>query len=240
MEVKKIKDSNMMTKTEYVYHAIKEAILSGEYQENEKLVIRNISDSFNVSDIPVREAMRRLEAEKLVSIVPHVGAVVNSISLKDIEDGVELREILEPWAARLVAENITKEQVERLNSLIEQMDRCIKEKDYQEYGRLNKEFHQNIYDSYGNETLSRIIKEIWEKTERLRGVFRNEPARMKESNKEHKRLVEALAKGDADEAERLIKYQRTLSTKHYLAYLKSLQEAKEASGKEGNGLIADE
>lgn len=218
---------NILTKTEYVYLAIKEAILSGEYGPNEKIVIRNISESFNVSDIPVREAMRRLEAEKLVSIVPHVGVVVNSISLKEIEEGVALRDVLEPWAVRLAADNITTDDIEMLNTLVNQMDKCVEEDNYQLYGRLNKEFHQTIYECSGNQTLFNIINEIWEKTERLRAVFKSQPSRMKESNKEHKKLVEALARGDADQAEQIIKHQRSLSTKRYLAHLKSIQESDE-------------
>jgi len=221
------KDSSMLTKTEYVYMAIKEAILSGEYQPDEKIVIRSVAENFNVSDIPVREAMRRLEAEKLVSIVPHVGVIVNSISLKEMEEGVAIREILEPWAGRLVVDNITEEDIETLNILLAQMDNCVVEENYQLYGRLNKEFHQTIYKLSGNETLYQIINELWHKTERLRGIFRSEPSRMKESNEEHKKLVEALANGDADKAEQLIKYQRSLSTKRYLANLKTLaQEGK--------------
>lgn len=221
-----IKDSNSLTKTEYVYMAVKEAILSGEYGPNEKIVIRSVAETFNMSDIPVREAMRKLEAEKLVSIVPHVGVVVNSISFKEIEEGVALREVFEPFAARLAAQKSKKEDIAVLNRLVARMQKCAEEDNYQMYGRLNKEFHETIYKLGGNDTLYTLIDELWQRTERLRSVFRSQPTRMIESNAEHKKLVEALAKGDADTAEQLIRNQRSLSTKRHLALMKAVQEGK--------------
>lgn len=221
--------NNILTKTEYVYLAIKEAILSGEYAYDEKIVIRNISEKLNVSDIPVREAMRRLEAEKLVSIIPHVGVVVNSFSIKEIEEGVEIREVLESWAARLVVNNIAQDDIGMLKSLVSQMDKCIEDENYQLYGRLNREFHQALYECSGNDTLVKMISELWDKTERSRAVFKINPSRMKQSNDEHKKLLEALAKGDADQAEQLIKDQRSRTTKRFLAHLKNTVGSKEAN-----------
>lgn len=219
------KEMNIMTKSEFVYNALKEEILSGEYRPNEKIVIRNVAERLNVSDIPVREALRKLEAEKLVVIVPHVGAIVNSISIKELEECVALRDVLEPFAARLAAENAKEEDIKTLTNLTVQMDKCVKEDNYKKYGRLNIEFHETIYRLSGNETLSLLIDELWRKTERLRAVFRNQPTRMKDSNEEHKRLVQALADGDGDKAEEVIRYQRSLSTKRYLSNLKDMQDS---------------
>jgi DNA-binding GntR family transcriptional regulator len=220
-----MKEINIFTKSEYVYAAVKEEILSGEYRPGEKIVIRNVAEKLNVSDIPVREAMRKLEAEKLVSGVPHVGYIVSSTSIKELEEGVALRDVLEPFAGRLAAANVQEEDISILTNLTAQMEKCVQEDDYKKYGRLNREFHETIYRLSGNETLYLLIDELWKKTESLRAVFRSQPARMKDSLEEHKKILQALKDGDGNKAEELIKYQRSLSTKRYLADLKTMQES---------------
>ncbi|WP_258358737.1 GntR family transcriptional regulator [Moorella sulfitireducens] len=210
-----------LTKAEYVYFTIKEAILSGELEPNSKLVIRNIAENLKVSDIPVREALRRLETERLVKIIPHTGVVVSDISVREIEEGLIVRNELEPLAFKLAIKNITDDDITLLKELVNKMTECAHKDDFQLYGRLNKEFHMTIYKKSQNETLCRIIAELWNQTERLRAIFRLAPFRMMQSNKEHELMVEALEKGDEVEAERLIKEQRLQSSFRYLSYLKN-------------------
>ena len=97
-----------------VFHAIREDILNGKYQANEELKEKSIGEELGVSRTPVREALRQLELEGLVHIIPNKGAFVEGITLKDVKDIYEIRALLEGLCARWAAENITQEQIEEL------------------------------------------------------------------------------------------------------------------------------
>ena len=98
-----------------VFHAIREDILNGKYQANEELKEKSIGEDLGVSRTPVREALRQLELEGLVRIIPNKGAFVEGITLKDVKDIYEIRALLEGLCARWAAENITQEQIEELD-----------------------------------------------------------------------------------------------------------------------------
>lgn len=216
------------TKSEYVYNVIKEDILSGRYASGEKIVIRSIAERLNTSDIPVREAMRKLQADNLVNMVPHVGATVTCVSTQEIKEAVIIRKLLEPIAGKLAVERLNEEKKNILRNLIDRMNECIKNGDDKLYGRLNKEFHLTIYEECGNNTLYNIIKDLMEKTERTRAIFRQNPQRMKEANEEHDELYKAICNNDADMAEKTIKFQRELAEK---LYLDSIQQYESTANK---------
>lgn len=94
-----------------VFHSIREDILNGKYQANEELKEKNIGDDLGVSRTPVREALRQLELEGLVHIIPNKGAFVEGVTLQDIKDIYEIRTLLEGLCARWAAERITQEQL---------------------------------------------------------------------------------------------------------------------------------
>ena len=94
-----------------VFHSIREDILNGKYQANEELKEKNIGDDLGVSRTPVREALRQLELEGLVHIIPNKGAFVEGVTLQDIKDIYEIRTLLEGLCARWAADRITQEQL---------------------------------------------------------------------------------------------------------------------------------
>ena len=101
-----------------VFHMIRENILSGKYERDEELKEKSIGEELGVSRTPVREALRQLELEGLVTIIPNKGAYVVGISQKDIKDIYEIRSRLEGLSAKWAAENITKEQLDELEENI--------------------------------------------------------------------------------------------------------------------------
>ena len=101
-----------------VFHMIRENILSGKYERDEELKEKSIGEELGVSRTPVREALRQLELEGLVTIIPNKGAYVVGISQKDIKDIYEIRSRLEGLCAKWAAENITKEQLDELEENI--------------------------------------------------------------------------------------------------------------------------
>lgn len=101
-----------------VFHTIRENILSGKYATDEELKEKNIGEELGVSRTPVREALRQLELEGLVTIIPNKGAYVVGISKKDIQDIYEIRSRLEGLCAKWAADKITKEQLDELDENI--------------------------------------------------------------------------------------------------------------------------
>jgi DNA-binding GntR family transcriptional regulator len=192
------------TKSEQIYRRIKTSILKGEIPLGEKLVIRQLATHFKTSIIPVREALSRLEAENLVSVVPHTGVYVKGIDLECLREIYPLRGVLEGYAVRLAAENIVAEDFVKLKQLIAQMDDAVAGKDFDLMGKLNIKFHRIIYTASRNKTLIALIDDLWEKTFFARLVFKFQPYRAKDSNQEHKKIVEALETGNPQKAEKLI------------------------------------
>lgn len=192
------------TKTGQIYRHIKSSILKGEIPVGEKLVIQHLADQFNVSAIPVREALSRLEAENLISIVTHTGVYVKGVDLACLRELYPLRGILEGYAVRLAVDLITPADFLELEQMIEKMEQAVTDKDHDRMGRLNVEFHRKIYTLSGNETLISLIETLWEKTFFARLVFKFKPYRAKDSNKEHRMIVDALKQGNAKKAEKLI------------------------------------
>jgi DNA-binding GntR family transcriptional regulator len=192
------------TKTGQIYRHIKSSILKGEIPVGEKLVIQHLADQFNVSAIPVREALSRLEAENLVSIVTYTGIYVKGIDLECLRELYPLRGVLEGYAVRLAADLITLDDFVELEQLIERMEQAIIDKNHTSMGQLNVDFHRKIYTLSGNKTLISLIDNLWEKTFFARLVFKFKPYRAKDSNKEHRMIVDALKAGNAKRAEKLI------------------------------------
>lgn len=192
------------TKSELIYNQLKASILKGDLPADEKLVINQLAEHFSTSPIPVREAVSRLEAENLVSVVPHTGVYVKGIDLAQLRELYPLRGVLEGYAVRLAAENLTSEDIAQLQEQIAMMDVAAAAKDHQEMGRLNLAFHKTLYKKSGNATLIGMIDDLWQKTALARLVFKFRPYRAKDSNKEHRQIVEALEAGNTKRAEKLI------------------------------------
>lgn len=192
------------TKTGQIYRSIKASILKGEIPAGQKLVIQQLADQFKVSAIPVREALSRLEAENLISIVTHTGIYVKGIDLECLRELYPLRGVLEGYAVRLAADLITPDDLTALEHLIGKMEQAVIEKKHTLMGQLNVEFHRKIYSLSENNTLIFLIDNLWEKTFFARLVFKFKPYRAKDSNKEHRMIVDALKAGNAKQAEKLI------------------------------------
>ena len=192
------------TKSERIYNQIKAFILKGELPPGEKLVINQLAGHFSTSPIPVREAISRLEAENLVTVVPHTGVYVKGIDLGQLRELYPLRGVLEGYAVRLAGEHLTSGDISDLKVQIEVMDKAVADKDHQRMGQLNLNFHETLYKKSGNATLISLIHDLWQKTAMARLVFKFRPYRAKDSNKEHRMIVEALESGNINRAEKLI------------------------------------
>jgi len=209
---------NYQTKNIIVFNVLKEKILNGELKPGERLIIRELSSFLSVSETPIREALKTLEAEGLLSLTPHVGFVVTKLKLKELKDILVIRFNLEFLATEFAVDNISNEDIERLTDKTKEMNICIKGNNISNYGRLNREFHQIIYKASNNQSLYKLIIDLWNKSERMRSIFLLEPDIIEQSYNEHIQLIDILKKKDKNLAVRIMKKHRKRTFSALLEY----------------------
>lgn len=182
------------SKSDIVCAMLRELIISGELTPSEPLRQRDLATRFGVSQTPVREALRRLEAEGLVHNDPHRGATVTESRSGAVEDNAQIRAALEPLGARLAARTITPEQLENLHTLNLQMGALKDGEDG--YSSLNREFHFTIYQSAASPMLLSMMRLVWQAMPDGPKVTRSRA----DSVREHGGIIEALAAADEDRA----------------------------------------
>ena len=199
-----------------VFHTIREDILSGKYRYNEELKEKTIGDELGVSRTPVREALRQLELEGLVTIIPNKGAYVVGISKEDIQDIYEIRSRLEGLCAKWACSHITKEQLDELEENIYLSEfHAGKEGHAEQILELDNKFHEVLYEASGSKMLKHELSAFHHYVERVRKITLSMPDRVVKSNDEHKKIVEALKQHNAKEAE-------LLATSHMLNTIENM------------------
>jgi len=188
---------------ELVLEAIREAIISGTLKPRERLMEIQLAEELGVSRTPIREALRELELEGFIVMVPRKGAFVADMTFKDIADIFEIRVALEGLAAGLAAERITDEEMEDLERhLVEKAD-AIARSDMERLVEVDTLFHESIYKASRNERLKGIINNLREQIQRFRATSLAYPGRMKLSLEEHRAIVEAIHSRDVSLARQL-------------------------------------
>lgn len=189
------------TTQEMVTDALREAILSGYYHDEKSMDISSIAESFGVSPMPVRLAMKVLEQEGLVSITPHKKAMPVILSATEVRKISLVRCELEALAMRLALPHITGKHLEHLEQVIVAMDDC----DTEQFIKFNLNFHDDIYQLADNEFLRKIIVNLRNNVERYLRVFLKNQTSFKSANEEHRAILRALANRDVKAAEEVIK-----------------------------------
>ncbi|HEY8495691.1 MAG TPA: GntR family transcriptional regulator [Limnochordales bacterium] len=198
-----IKLDNYKPLRELVFEAIREAIISGHLKPGERLMEIQLAEELGVSRTPVREAIRKLEQEGFVVMVPRKGAYVADISMKDIAEVFEIRGALEGLAAELAAERATEEELERLERLLVAIGECIERQDVDGMIEKDTEFHDLLFSASHNERLVQILSLLREQIQRFRSRTLARVERMKVALEEHKAIVEALGRRDSELARSL-------------------------------------
>lgn len=184
-----------------VFHTLREDILSGRYRENEELREMAISEKLGVSRTPVREALRQLELEGLVNIIPNKGAYVTGITEKDVADIYAMRALLEGLCARWAAEHIDEKQLEALEENIYLSEFHAHKQHPQQLTELDDAFHEILYEACGSKILRHQLRDFHEYVKQMRRRSLSDSERGMEAVEEHKRIMEALQNRDADRAE---------------------------------------
>lgn len=189
-----------------VFQKIREDILNGKYQEHDELRENTIGKELGVSRTPVREALRQLELEGLVTIIPNRGAYVTGISHKDIWDIYMIRSMLEGLCARWAAENITEAQMEELEEAILLSEFQMKKEsgfNAEQVAALDGRFHAILYEASGSRILSHVLTDFhnYVQTARKSSIVSEDRARR--SIREHRQILRAIRDRDAEMAEQL-------------------------------------
>lgn len=186
-----------------VFNRLREDILSGKYEMNEELREITIGAELGVSRTPVREALRQLELEGLVKIIPNKGAYVTGISEKDIHDIYHIRSYLEGLCARWACEHITDEQLEQLEEIIYLSEFHTKKKHMEQIVELDNKFHEVIYEASESKMLGHMLSDFHHYVERVRKISLADEARAVKSNEEHTAILEAIRSRNGELAEKL-------------------------------------
>ena len=190
---------------EIVYEQLKRQILTGEITPGTRMMEVELADEMGVSRTPVREAIRKLEKEGLVTIEPRKGAYASDISVKDMIDTMEVREHLESLAAHLAAMTMTEEQREELERITEGYTQAIYNNDMEEMIHYDELFHKGIVYASGNKTLIQVSEAVQELSLRFRYLYYDDLSRYGSMPMEHKEILEAIENRDAEAAKECAK-----------------------------------
>ena len=206
MEEKRLQPVNLESYKplrELVFDALREAIINGTLKPRDRLMEIQLAEELGVSRTPIREALRKLELEGFIVMVPRKGAYVADISFKDIADVFEIRAALEALAAGLAAERITDEELEDMERLVAEKAEAISGYDMDRLIRVDTLFHDAIYKASRNQRLTNIINNLREQIQRYRTTSLAYPGRMKRSLEEHRGIVEAIQSRDPQIAQQV-------------------------------------
>lgn len=208
------------SKSEQAYAAIKASILGGEYSPGYRLVLAKIADDLGVSVVPVREAIRRLEAERFVVFERNVGATVAGIEPTEYLYTMQTLSIVEGAATALSAPLISPADIARARRVNALMRDCLEDFDPVRFTSLNLEFHSVLFEQCPNPHILDLVHRGWNRLQALRSsTFSYVPGRARESVAEHEALLALIETGaGADDVERAARAHRAATLDAYLAH----------------------
>jgi DNA-binding GntR family transcriptional regulator len=207
------------SKSERAYNSLKAQIADGTYSPGFRLVLSKIADNLGVSVVPVREAIRRLEAEGLVTFERNVGATVAGIDPTEYLYTMQTLSIIEGAATALSSPLIGPADIARARAINEEMRECLQHFDPPRFTRLNKDFHSILFENCPNPHILDLVHRGWARLASMRSsTFRFVPGRAHESVEEHEALLQLIeSRADAAEIERAARLHRSATLDAYLA-----------------------
>ena len=179
-----------------VFNTLRKAILKGELKPGERLMEIALAERLGVSRTPVREAMRKLELEGLVVMIPRRGAIVASITEKDLKDVLEVRRTLEIMAAEIACDRITPELLEELAQAGEEFRKLKDSDDYTSLAAADVKFHDIIYAATDNQRLISILNNLREQMYRYRLEYLKDTGSHGKLDGEHQVIYESIKNGN--------------------------------------------
>jgi DNA-binding GntR family transcriptional regulator len=192
-----------VSKLERVYGVIRERILNGDYGPGHRLVIDSLAAELGVSALPIREAIRRLEAEGLVLYRVNAGATVATADPAQFGEGMAVLAVLEGYATALTAPLLTARDLAGLEEATDRMQECMERLDVLGFGQANRDFHAIVYARCPNAAIVKSLRDAAQRLDHVRRtVFTHIPYRGVQSIAEHRELIRMLRAGQPfDEVE---------------------------------------
>lgn len=188
-----------------VFKTLRQAILTGELKPGERLMEIHLANQLGVSRTPIREAIRMLELEGLVTMVPRKGAEVSRISKQDISDVLEVRGSLEALAVRLACRRITPKELELLETTFRNFVSAVGRGDLNEVVQADVKFHDIITDASKNKRLEQLVNNLAERVFRYRLEYSKDVNVHKRLIEEHERILTCIQNGDESGAEEAVR-----------------------------------
>jgi DNA-binding GntR family transcriptional regulator len=223
------------TKKDRVLEDLRMQILRGEYPPGTRIITHRVAQEYGVSAIPVREALNQLEQEGLVQIIPHVGAVTTPLSARDLEELFEVRIALERLAVEKAVPHLNDADVAELEAMARELEEAwAAGRDDEVLNRLNRAFHERLYQHSGNRRLQKLISDLWDYSTRYPPALSSGQATTADALREHRQILAALRARDGEEAARLTVRHKERAAIHIIGavqrHLSRLQDRQEESG----------
>lgn len=188
-----------------VFQTLRSAILKGELKPGERLMELQLADKLGVSRTPIREAIRMLEQEGLAITIPRKGAEVAKMTVKDMEDVLQIRGVLEELAARVSCRKITEQELRELRIAMIEFDERTKEDNVVELAKADVVFHDIIYKASDNPKLLLLLNNLREQMYRYRTEYLKEKDRHEQLIHEHHEIVRALEERNEERVAEIVK-----------------------------------
>ncbi|MFD2684887.1 GntR family transcriptional regulator [Streptomyces phyllanthi] len=184
------------SRVELAYATLRERITSGVYGPGHRLVLDELARELGVSPVPVREAVRRLEAEGYVEFQRNVGARVATFDEQEFVQTVHVVALLEGYATALAAPHLRRADLARARKINDRMQASLDDLDPVRFSALNREFHFALYERCPNQHIQGLLETQWARLDTIRrSVFRYVPDRSRSSVAEHAELLDLIAAG---------------------------------------------
>ncbi len=200
-----------------VFNTLRDAILRGDLQPGERLMEIHLAKKLGVSRTPVREAISMLEQEGLAVTYPRRGAQVAKMTVKDLDDVLEIREVLDTLAASLACRNMNSDDINNLAAACADFEKATRGNDIREVVRTDEAFHNVIYEASGNPRLRAILLNLKGQMYRFRFEYVKDKSNYPFLIKEHKDILEALKTRNEEE---VIKHTK----KHLVNQMESVRQ----------------
>lgn len=185
---------------DFVFNTLRQAILTGELKPGERLMEIHLADKLGVSRTPIREAIRKLELEGLVTMVPRRGAEVAQITEKSMSDVLEVRRSLDALCAELACDRITEEGLQALKQACDSFEQCVQGGDINKIAHADVALHDIIVQATGNQRLIQLVNNLSEQMYRYRFEYIKDDSQHQNLVEEHRIIYQSIVGKDKETA----------------------------------------
>lgn len=204
-KLSKIKIDDYMPLRDVIFNTLRDAIVAGDLKPGERLMEVELAETMGVSRTPVREAIRKLETEGLVTMTPRKGTHVAELTVKDIVDVLEVRAALDGLATELAAQHIQQEHLRQLENIHRQYVAALQKENLAAAIKKDVEFHEVIYNASENAKLMNVAGNLREQIYRFRVLYMKDFSNASDVLEEHRNILKALEEQDQERAGLLAK-----------------------------------